>query len=62
MKSRSIIDIGKKFLYKQMDLDIQTAYHLGTEEMVKNVKMKDAQEGMQSFLEKRKPNWTHDYD
>lgn len=61
-KSRSIVHIGKTFLHEQIDLDISTAYSLGTEKMVNNLKMKDAQEGIQSFLEKRKPEWSHNYD
>ncbi|XP_076654655.1 enoyl-CoA hydratase domain-containing protein 3, mitochondrial [Halictus rubicundus] len=60
--SRSVIHIGKTFLYEQMDLDMSTAYFLGTEKMVNNLKMKDAQEGIKSFIEKRKPVWNHDYD
>ncbi|XP_018055196.1 PREDICTED: enoyl-CoA hydratase domain-containing protein 3, mitochondrial [Atta colombica] len=60
IKSRSIMHFGKTFLYEQINLDILTAYALGTEKMVNNLKMKDAQEGIQSFLEKRKPNWSHD--
>jgi len=51
---------GKTFLYEQITLDILTAYALGTEKMINNLKMKDAQEGIQSFLEKKKPNWSHD--
>ena len=45
-----------------MDLDISTAYSLGTEIMVGNLKLKDAQEGIKSFSEKRKPTWTHGYE
>ncbi|XP_012531066.1 enoyl-CoA hydratase domain-containing protein 3, mitochondrial isoform X2 [Monomorium pharaonis] len=59
-KSRSVVHIGKTFLYEQMTLDISTAYTRGTEKMVDNLKMRDAQEGIQSFLEKRKPNWSHE--
>ncbi|CAL1676781.1 unnamed protein product [Lasius platythorax] len=61
-KSRSVVHIGKTFLYEQIDLDISTAYFLGTEKMVNNLKIKDAQEGIRSFLEKKKPNWSHDYE
>ncbi|XP_077273933.1 enoyl-CoA hydratase domain-containing protein 3, mitochondrial [Temnothorax americanus] len=61
-KSRSVVHIGKTFLYEQITLDISTAYALGTEKMVNNLKMRDAQKGIQSFLEKRKPNWSHDYE
>ncbi|XP_076282308.1 enoyl-CoA hydratase domain-containing protein 3, mitochondrial isoform X2 [Lasioglossum baleicum] len=60
--SRSVIHIGKTFLYEQMDLDVSTAYFLGTEKMVHNLKMKDAQEGIKSFIEKRKPVWSHNYE
>ena len=62
MKSRSIVHVGKTFLYEQLDLDTSTAYLLGTEKMVNNLKMKDAQEGIKSFIEKRKPVWRHDYE
>lgn len=62
MKSRSIIHGGKTFLYEQLELDISTAYFLGTKKMINNLKMKDAQEGINSFIEKRKPVWRHDYE
>lgn len=62
MKSRSIVHIGKTFLYEQIELDLSTAYSLGAKKMVNNLKMRDAQEGIRSFLEKRKPNWSHDYE
>lgn len=62
MKSRSVVHIGKTFLYEQIDLDISTAYLRGTEKMVDNLKMRDAQEGIRSFLEKRKPKWSHSYE
>ena len=61
-KSRSVMHIGKTFLYEQMDLDVSTAYFLGTEKMVNNLKLKDAQEGIKSFTEKRKPVWKHNYE
>jgi hypothetical protein len=31
----------------------------GEEIMVKNLAMADSQEGIRSFMEKRKPVWTH---
>ncbi|XP_043523113.1 enoyl-CoA hydratase domain-containing protein 3, mitochondrial isoform X1 [Frieseomelitta varia] len=62
MKSRSVVHVGKTFLYEQLDLDILTAYSLGTEKMINCLKMKDAQEGITSFIEKRKPVWSHGYE
>ncbi|KAL0109664.1 hypothetical protein PUN28_014594 [Cardiocondyla obscurior] len=60
VKSRAVVHIGKIFLHKQMGLDVATAYVHGTETMVNNLKMRDAQEGINSFLAKRKPNWSHE--
>ena len=58
-KSRSIIELGKKFYYKQIQVDIRTAYDMGANEMVDNVNLNDGQEGISSFVEKRKPQWSH---
>lgn len=58
-KSRSVLELGKKFLYEQLEMDIKTAYRHGEEIMVKNLTMADSQEGIRSFMEKRKPVWTH---
>lgn len=59
MKSRSVVSLGKEFYYKQIELGLSEAYKLGGELMVKNVNMGDGQEGIKSFIEKRKPVWTH---
>ncbi|XP_014210633.1 enoyl-CoA hydratase domain-containing protein 3, mitochondrial [Copidosoma floridanum] len=61
-KSRSVLRLGKRFVKEQLEVDTDTAYSLGTEIMVNNLKLKDAQEGISSFSEKRKPSWTHGYD
>ncbi|XP_024940063.1 enoyl-CoA hydratase domain-containing protein 3, mitochondrial isoform X2 [Cephus cinctus] len=61
-KSRSVVTIGKKFLHEQIDLDLPTAYSLGTEIMVQSLKLKDSQEGLRSFIDKKKPVWTHGYE
>ncbi|CAG4952135.1 unnamed protein product [Colias eurytheme] len=59
-KSRSVIALGKEFYYKQIELNIFDAYKLGEEIMVKNINSSDGQEGIRSFVEKRKPVWNHD--
>ncbi|XP_012287619.1 enoyl-CoA hydratase domain-containing protein 3, mitochondrial [Orussus abietinus] len=61
-KSRSVISLGKRFFYEQLDLDALTAYALGTEIMVGNLQLWDAQEGIRSFIEKRQPEWSHTYE
>ncbi|XP_063709956.1 enoyl-CoA hydratase domain-containing protein 3, mitochondrial [Culicoides brevitarsis] len=58
-KSRSVVELGKKFFYAQLNFDVKTAYDLGAQTMVSNLKMKDGAEGIQSFVEKRKPKWSH---
>lgn len=59
LKSRSVIALGKQFYYKQIELGIFDAYKLGEEIMVKNINADDGQEGIRSFVEKRKANWSH---
>lgn len=58
-KSRSVIELGKKFYYEQMDLPLETAYNRGSSVMTSNLRIHDGQEGLRSFVEKRKPNWKH---
>lgn len=59
MKSRSVIELGKRFYYKQVDMDLRQAYELGAKQMVENLDLVDGKEGINSFVEKRKPVWTH---
>ncbi|XP_044020381.1 enoyl-CoA hydratase domain-containing protein 3, mitochondrial isoform X2 [Aphidius gifuensis] len=61
-KSRSVIELGKKFLQEQMELDSSTAYSYGTKVMIENLQLKDAQEGIYSFIEKRQAKWIHTFD
>ncbi|KAK7873938.1 hypothetical protein R5R35_012950 [Gryllus longicercus] len=61
-KSRSVLELGKKFLYQQLETDIRTAYRLGEEVMVNNLGLVDGQEGIRSFMEKRKACWSHGFE
>jgi enoyl-CoA hydratase/carnithine racemase len=49
--------IGKQALYAQIDLDQPKAYAYAIEVMAATSQLPDAREGMQAFLEKRKPIW-----
>ena len=40
-------------------MGIQYAYKYGEEVMVENIGMDDGKEGIQSFIEKRRPKWSH---
>ncbi len=53
-----ILGIGKQAFYKQIDLDRTQAYEYTKEVMSQNAMAADAQEGIDAFLEKRKPCWT----
>lgn len=49
--------IGKAAYYAQVDLDQPKAYAYAIEVMAANAMSPDGQEGIASFLEKRKPQW-----
>lgn len=58
-KSDYCLKNGKKFFYEQIDIkDINYAYKIGEEYMVKAVLHKHLQEGIKAFFEKRKPDWS----
>lgn len=50
--------IGKRAFYAQVDLDQPKAYSYAMEVMAAGVVTPDGQEGIASFLEKRRPNFT----
>jgi len=52
-----IIGIGKRAFYEQIDLDTAKGYDYTKEVMSQNAMAIDAQEGIDAFLEKRKPVW-----
>lgn len=60
-KSRAVIELGKKFFYKQIGEDLKKAYQLGAVQMCENLQLQDGQEGIKSFVEKRKPTWVHSF-
>jgi enoyl-CoA hydratase/carnithine racemase len=49
--------IGKQAFYAQIDLDQPKAYAYAVEVMAATSQLPDAQEGIEAFLEKRKPHW-----
>jgi enoyl-CoA hydratase/carnithine racemase len=52
------VRLGKAAFYEQRALDEPAAYDLATEVMIDNAQRADAQEGIQAFLQKRRPVWT----
>ncbi|XP_023112099.1 enoyl-CoA hydratase domain-containing protein 3, mitochondrial isoform X1 [Felis catus] len=58
--SRPVVSLGKATFYKQLPQDLRTAYYLTSQTMVDNVALRDGQEGIKAFIQKRKPIWSQD--
>ena len=56
-KSPYTIALGKRAFYRQLNMDLAGAYEFAGEVAVRNRLAEDAQEGINAFLEKRKPQW-----
>jgi enoyl-CoA hydratase/carnithine racemase len=57
-KSPLTLAIGKEAFYRQADMDLSGAYDYASEVMTRNMLARDAEEGIDAFLEKRQPHWT----
>ena len=55
--SRFTLGLGKQAFYAQVDLGEESAYEYGKEVIAMNCMAEDAREGMNAFIEKRKPQW-----
>ena len=56
-KSATTLKIGKEAFYKQIDMTLSDAYDYASKVMVENMLNLDAKEGIDAFINKRKPNW-----
>ena len=59
-KSPLTLAIGKEAFYRQAELDLEAAYAYASEAMTRNMLARDAQEGVDAFLQKRPAVWTGD--
>lgn len=57
-KSPLTLKIGKEAFYRQLEMPLEDAYTYASEVMVTNMLARDAEEGIDAFLEKRAPEWT----
>lgn len=57
-KSPLTLKIGKEAFYRQIEMDLEQAYSYASEVMTTNMLAKDAEEGIDAFIEKRDPKWT----
>ena len=56
-RSALTLKIGKEAFYKQINMTLSDAYDYASNVMVENMLKLDAKEGIEAFIEKRKPNW-----
>jgi enoyl-CoA hydratase/carnithine racemase len=56
-RSRSVVAMGKRAFYEQIDRGLADAYALTGEAMTCNLADPDAGEGIDAFVAKRKPRW-----
>jgi enoyl-CoA hydratase/carnithine racemase len=56
-KSIQTLKFGKGAFYRQVDMDLKHAYDYAAHIMTENMQALDAEEGIDAFLQKRKPVW-----
>lgn len=56
-KSPLTVAIGKAAFYRQSEMTLDQAYTYTADIMVKNLEARDAQEGIDAFVDKRQPIW-----
>ncbi len=56
-KSPLTLRIGKQAFYRQLEMGVEDAYDYAAETMTRNMLARDAEEGIDAFIEKRAPVW-----
>ena len=56
-KLGAAVRIGKSAFYDQLEMGLDAAYGFTGEVMVQNMLLRDTDEGINAFIEKRKPDW-----
>jgi enoyl-CoA hydratase/carnithine racemase len=56
-KSPVALAMGKQLFYRQLEMGLDGAYQLAAETMACNMMAHDAAEGIDAFMQKRKPEW-----
>ena len=56
-KLSAVVKIGKEAFYNQLEMQVEEAYSYTGKVMAENMGLKDTQEGILAFLEKRTPKW-----
>jgi len=56
-KPRVAVEMGKALFYQQLNQPLDKAYEIASETISSNMLHEDTLEGVDAFIEKRKPNW-----
>ena len=56
-KSPLTVSTGKQAFYRQIEMGLDEAYDYASQVMTENMLAKDAEEGIDAFLQKRPPVW-----
>jgi enoyl-CoA hydratase/carnithine racemase len=56
-RSPVAVRAGKAAFYRQLELGAADAYALASQVMAENMMAEDAAEGIDAFIQKRKPSW-----
>jgi enoyl-CoA hydratase/carnithine racemase len=56
-KPVDVIALGKKLFYEQIELGLSAAYVSASKTMACNFMLPEAAEGVDAFMQKRKPDW-----
>lgn len=57
LKSSQVLAMGKKSFYRQSEMPLSDAYDYTSAQMVENLTLNDANEGISAFIDKRNPEW-----
>ncbi len=56
-KSAHTVKIGKEAFYRQAEMPLTEAYQYAAQVMTENMLARDAEEGINAFIDKRAPHW-----
>ena len=54
---QTVVSLGKKLFYQQLNQDLGTAYTTATDAIAGNMMLDETKEGIDAFIEKRPPDW-----
>jgi enoyl-CoA hydratase/carnithine racemase len=57
LKPKRTLKVGKEAFYRQLEMPLAGAYDYASRVMTENMLARDAEEGIDAFLEKRAPKW-----